>query len=75
MKSCPDGVKVAYFEILRARGPGKFCSKRLNGTKVSEMDQIFGKVVSGELNLNFFGPAGGSRTWKIAFALQSKTIW
>ena len=32
------------------------------------MDQIFGKVLSGELKLNFFGPAGGSRTRKGAFA-------
>ena len=38
------------------------------------MDQIFGKVLSGELKLNFFGLAGGSRTWKGAFAIQSKTI-
>ena len=39
------------------------------------MDQIFGKVLSGELKLNFFGPAGGSRTRKGAFAIPSKTIW
>ena len=39
------------------------------------MDQIFGKVLSGELKLIFFGPAAGSRTRKGAFALQSKTMW
>ena len=36
--------------------------------KVCEMDKIFGKVPSGEIQLNFSGPAGGSRTWKGAFA-------
>ena len=39
------------------------------------MDQIFGKVPSGAIYLNFFGPAGGSRTWKGAFAFQEHTIW
>ena len=47
--------------ILKARGPGIFCSKRLNGTKVGEMDQIFGKVQSGAIYLNFLGPAAGKR--------------
>ena len=61
--------------ILKARGPGKLCSKRLNGNKVGEMDNIFGKVPSGEIYLNFLGPAGGSRTRKGAFALQENTIW
>ena len=61
--------------ILKARGPGKFCSKRLNGTKVGEMDQIFGKVQSGAIYLNFLRPAGGSRTRKGAFAFQEHTIW
>ena len=61
--------------ILKARGPGKFCSKRLNGTKVGEMDQIFGKVRPGERYLNFLGSAGGSRTWKGAFACQSNATW
>ena len=39
------------------------------------MDQIFGKVLPGEVKLNFSGPAGGSRTRKGAFALESETIW
>ena len=39
------------------------------------MDQIFEKVFSGKLELNFLGPAGGSRTRKGAFAVQSKTNW
>ena len=47
----------------------------MTGSKVGEMHQIKKKVISGELKLNFFGPAGGLRTRKGAFALQSKTIW
>ena len=39
------------------------------------MDQIFGKVFSGEIKLNFSGPAVGSRTRKGAFAFESETIW
>ena len=39
------------------------------------MDQFFGKVLSGERYLNFFGPAGGERTWKGAFALQDNITW
>ena len=39
------------------------------------MDQIFGKVLPGAIYLNSFGPAGGSRTRKGAFALQENTIW
>ena len=61
--------------MVQARGPGKFCRSRTNGVKVGEMDQIYGKVLSGELKLNFFGPAGGSRTRKSAFAPKSETIW
>ena len=61
--------------ILKARGPGKFCSSRTAGTKVGKIDKIFGKVPSGERYLNFLGPAGGSRTWKGAFAFQEHTIW
>ena len=38
------------------------------------MDQIFRKVPS-ERYLNFLGPAGGSRTWKVAFALQDNITW
>ena len=62
-------------QILKTRGLGKFCSSRTSGIRVGEMDQIFGKVPSGEKYLNFFGPAGGSRTRNGAFALQEKTIW
>ena len=61
--------------ILKARGPGKFCSSRTAGTKVGKIDKIFRKVPSGERYLNFLGPAGGSRTRKGAFALQENTIW
>ena len=61
--------------ILKARGPGKFCSSRTAGTKVGKIDKIFRKVPSGAIYLNFLGPAGGSRTWKGAFALQENTIW
>ena len=40
-----------------------------------EIGKVFGKVLSGELELNFLGPAGGSRTRGGAFAVQSKTKW
>ena len=33
-----------------------------------EIGKVFRKVLSGELELNFLGPAGGSRTRKGAFA-------
>ena len=39
------------------------------------MEQIFGKVPSGAIYLNIFGPAGGSRTRKGAFALQDNITW
>ena len=39
------------------------------------MDQIFGKVQPGAIYLNFLGPAGGSRTWTGAFALQDNITW
>ena len=47
----------------------------MNGVKVCKIDQIFGKVSSGAIYLNFLGPAGGSCTRKGAFALQENTIW
>ena len=62
-------------QILKTRGLGKFCSSRTSPLRVGEMDQIFGKVTPGEIYLNFFGPAGGSRTRKGAFAIQENTIW
>ena len=37
-----------------------------------EIGENFGNVLSGELEFNFSGPAGGSRTRKGAFAVQSK---
>ena len=61
--------------ILKARGPGKFCSSRTAGTKVGKIDNFFGKVTSGETYLNFLGPAEGSRTRKGAFALQDNITW
>ena len=39
------------------------------------MEHIFGKVQSGATYLNFLGPAGGSRTWKGALALQDNITW
>ena len=60
--------------MVQARGLGKFCSSRTTDSKVSEMDQMFGKVLSAELKLNFSGPAGGSRIRKGAFAVKSETI-
>ena len=62
-------------QILKTRGLGNFCSSRTSGIRVGEMDQIFGKVPSGAIYLNLFGPARGSRTRKGAFALQENTIW
>ena len=50
--------------ILKARGPGKFCSLRTVGAKVGKIDKIFGKVLSGEIWLNFFGPAGKNRKFR-----------
>ena len=61
--------------MVQARGLGKFCSSRTTDSKVSEMDQIFGKVLSSELKLNLFGPAGGSRTRKGAFAPKNEITW
>ena len=61
--------------ILKARGPGKSCSSKTAGVKVGKIDKIFGKMPSGERYLNFLGPAGGSRTWKGAFALQDNITW
>ena len=42
---------------------------------VCKIDKIFGKVTSGEIYLNCLGPAGGSRTWKGAFAFQENITW
>ena len=41
VKNVLDGVKVSYFEILIAEGPGKFCSSRTTGLKVGVVDHIF----------------------------------
>ena len=43
MKSCPAGAKTMWIVILKARGPGKFCSSRTAGTKVGKIDKIFQK--------------------------------
>ena len=53
VKSVLDGVKVLWFEILRARGPGKFYSARTTGVKVGVMDQHFGKNVSSMKQFEF----------------------
>ena len=47
----------------------------MTGAKVGKIDKIFRKVPSGERYLNFLGLAGGSRTWKGAFALQDNITW
>ena len=58
--------------ILKARGPGKFCSSRTAGTKVGKIDKIFRKVLSGERYLNFLG-AGRQRTDNCFFCNFNKT--
>ena len=40
MKSVLDGLKVSYFKILKARGPGKFYSSRTTGPKVRDDDAL-----------------------------------
>ena len=40
VKSFLDGVKVYYFKILRARGPGKFCSAITTRVKVQDDDTL-----------------------------------
>ena len=54
---------------------GSIFKKEHDLVKVGRPDKNVGKVPSGEIELNFLGPAGGSRTWKGAFALQENTIW
>ena len=43
MKSCPAGAKTMSIVILKARGPGKFCSSRTAGTKVGKIDKFLEK--------------------------------
>ena len=43
MKSCPAGAKTMSIVILKARGPGKFCSRRWNGVKVGKIGPNFWK--------------------------------
>ena len=43
MKSVLGGVKVSWFEILKARGAGKFYSARTTTLKVGVTDQHFRK--------------------------------
>ena len=40
MKTVHDGVKISSFEILKARGLGKFCSARTTGLKVGHDDAL-----------------------------------
>ena len=75
LRSFQSGAFCMQIQILKTRGLGKFCSSRTSGIRVGEMDQIFGKVPSGAIYLNFLRPAGGSRTRKGAFAFQEYTIW
>ena len=45
--------------ILKARGPGKFCSSRTAGIKVCKIDKIFGKSAIWWDIAQFFGPCRG----------------
>ena len=54
-----DGVKVSYFEILIAEGPGKFCSSRTTKVKVGVVDHIFEKNVSCMKQVWFCWPCRG----------------
>ena len=49
MKVAAFQVKTMRIQILKARGPGKFCSARTTYLKVGEMDQILGKVITGKM--------------------------
>ena len=40
MKVVPDGVKMSRIKILKARGPGKFYSPRMTGSKILKMCSI-----------------------------------
>ena len=40
MKTVHDGVKTLWIEILKGRGPGKFCSARTTGAKVGHDDAL-----------------------------------
>ena len=40
MKVVPDGVKMSRIKILKARGPGKFCTSRTTKTKVGHGDAL-----------------------------------
>ena len=44
MKVVAFQVKTMRIQILKARGPGKFCSSRTTRLKVGAMDEIFEKV-------------------------------
>ena len=48
LRSFQSGAFCMQIQILKTRGLGKFCSSRTSGIRVGEMDQIFGKVPSGE---------------------------
>ena len=61
--------------MVHARGLGKFYSSRKIGRKACGVGEYIWKVLAAELKLNFFGPAGGSRTRKGAFALKSEFTW
>ena len=44
-----SGAFCMQIQILKTRGLGKFCSSRTSPLRVGEMDQIFGKVASGQI--------------------------
>ena len=41
MKLVAFGIKYTRFEIMRVRGPGKFCSARMSRFKVGHVDTKF----------------------------------
>ena len=68
VRSVLDRYNCSRFQILRARDPGKFLSLRTTPSRSGKMTQKLRKVISPRELLNFFGPAGGSRTLTGAFA-------
>ena len=68
LRMCPDLKKGYSFSLVGSNLQVYRYSKSYQWLKIGEMDQIVGKVQSGEIQLNFSGPAGGSRTRKGAVA-------
>ena len=73
LRMCPDLKKGYSFSLVVSNLQVYPNSKSYQQAKIWKLDNIFEKVQSGEIYFNFLGPAGGSRTWKGAFA-PSKLI-